>query len=145
MAGFDTRLATIAAAAKPESAYEDVVTDVIPIGLHNPPPTSEGSPEYSRLSMAADQPDPRVRTLAVGPFELTAHDIRDWCKQTNCSDLDELVADRRLRASTALAIRSKQFEVVLRTLEAGQAVNEGTLDRFIPADLQHVIASRAKR
>lgn len=144
MPAFDVNVKTATAAAEADAAH-DVITDVIPIGLHNPAPKSENAPEYSRLTMAAEQVDPDVRTLAVGPFELTAHDIRDWTKQVDCADLNELVSENRLYPATALAVRSKQFEVVLRSLEAGQLVNEDMLNRFIPADLQHVIASQSKK
>lgn len=113
----------------------DLPTEFIPVGVINPPPENE-DPAFFQVKTAADG-----KTLCVGPFDLTSRNIKNWSENLSINDLDDLVTRRQLKSTTALAVKSPQFETVLAQLEAGQKPSESMIKRFIPGDLQRVVAA----
>lgn len=91
---------------------------------------------YNQLSRAADG-----RTLVIGPFGLPARQIREFAAQTSDLQIDALVARQQLTASTAAILKSVEFSVVIELLENGQVLPEAAIKRFVPGDLQRVVAS----
>jgi hypothetical protein len=82
--------------------------------------------------------------MMVGPFQLTADQMRGWSQSISSSDLDDLVESRQIRPATALTVKSAQFQTMLKLLESGQTPSEDMVQRFIPGDLQRVIARSLK-
>ena len=113
-------------------------TETIPIGLHNPPPEKEEPYFYE----CGTRPDGKV---TVGPFELTADNIKAWSAKANSQKLDDLVSTRQIRPSTAMTVKSNQFEHVVSLIESGQKPSPEMIQRFIPGDLQRVIARDVQR
>jgi hypothetical protein len=109
--------------------------EYIPIGLFNPAPEKE-DPIFYQCSTAEDG-----KTLTVGPFDLTAAQIKQFINDVTLEQLDELVNVRQLRQSTAITAKSAQMQTVIGLLESGQKPDEAMVERFIPGDLQRVIAS----
>lgn len=91
---------------------------------------------YNQLSRAADG-----RTLVIGPFGLPAKQIREFAAQTSDLQIDALVARQQLTASTATILKSVEFSVVIELLENGQILPESAIKRFVPGDLQRMVAS----
>lgn len=110
--------------------------EFIPIGLFNPPPEKE-DPIFYACSTAADG-----KTITVGPFDLTAAQIKEWVASTTTEQLEELINLRQIRQSTAITVKSAQLQSVIGLLESGQKPSEAMVERLIPGDLQRVIASR---
>lgn len=108
-------------------------TEVIPIGLHNPPPEKEEPYFYECSHNAAGK-------VTVGPFDLTAENIKSWAAKANSDKLDDLVSTRQIRPSTAMTVKSSQFQHVVNLLESGQTPSPEMIQRFVPGDLQRVIA-----
>lgn len=113
-------------------------TETIPIGLHNPPPEKEEPYFYE----CGTRPDGKV---TVGPFELTADNIKAWSAKANSEKLDDLVSTRQIRPSTAITVKSNQFDHVVSLIESGQKPSPEMIQRFIPGDLQRVIAREVQR
>lgn len=110
--------------------------ETFPVGMFNKAPETE-EPFYYEVKTAADG-----RTVTIGPFDLTAAHIKKWAQTTTASDLNGLVERGALRASTALAVKSSQFNSILSAIESGQKPTEDLVKRFIPGDLQRVVARK---
>ena len=111
-------------------------SEVIPVGLINKAPETD-DPIYYRVAQGSDG-----KTMTVGPFNITAQQIRDWKDTKTSSDIDDLVQTHQLRTATALTIKSSQLDTVLDLLSSGQKPSESMIQRFIPGDLQRVIESK---
>lgn len=105
------------------------------IGQKNPPPETE-EPFYYEVN--ADEHG----ALTVGPFQLTAEHIKTWSASATPEELNALVERRQLRASTAQTVKSDELQGILRRLEAGEKLDADTIKKFIPGDLQRVIARK---
>ncbi len=112
--------------------------EVYPVGMFNDAPAAD-DPIYYSTSRAKDG-----KTMMVGPFQLTADQMRGWSQSISSSDLDDLVESRQIRPATALTVKSAQFQTMLKLLESGQTPSEDMVQRFIPGDLQRVIARNLK-
>jgi hypothetical protein len=110
----------------------------IPVGLRNAAPETDDAVFYS-VGTAGDG-----TTLAVGPFKLTAEDFKAFKASHSTQDLDALVDRRALRPSTALSVKSNQFDTILTMMESGQKPTEALVKRFLSGDLQRVIESEKR-
>lgn len=112
--------------------------EAYPVGMFNDAPASDDPTYYTTYRSTDGQ------TLVVGPFQLTVDQMRGWSQSVSFSDLDDLVAGRQIRSATALTVKSRQFKSMLKLLESGQAPPPEMVQRFIPGDLQRVIARSLK-
>lgn len=107
--------------------------EMIPIGLHNP----ASDKDHASFNVVHEND-------TVGPFHLTAEQFREFKKTHSSQKLDELVERHALRASTALCIKSGQFDNIVNLLEQGQKPSPDLVQRFLPGDLQRVIEAERR-
>lgn len=117
------------------SPHDILPIESFPVGFRSPLPEKE-EPYYYDVDRAADG------TMTVGPFEVGAAHIKTWLKGLAPNELQELVSARQLRQSTVVALQSDQFKVVLDLLESGQKPSPEMIERFVPGDLQRVVARK---
>lgn len=108
-------------------------TEVYPVGFFDKAPAVD-DPLYYQSKLSADG-----TTATVGPFELTANQIKAWASKQTSNDLNDLVERGQLRASTVITLKSAQFASILNLLNSGQTQPESTVRRFIPGDLQRAV------
>lgn len=123
-------------AAEHKSEHADnplLPIEEFPIGQKNPPPETE-EPFYYETN-ANDEGE-----LAVGPFGLTAEHIKAWSANKTPEELNALVEQRQLRPSTAQTVKSDAMQDILKRLDAGEMLDAETIKKFVPGDLQRVIA-----
>lgn len=111
-------------------------TEVYPVGLFDKAPAVD-DPLYYQTKLSADG-----RTATVGPFDLSATQIKNWASKQTSNDLNDLVERGQLRASTVITLKSAQFDSILNLLNSGQTPPSSTVQRFIPGDLQRVVYAK---
>lgn len=107
--------------------------EVYPVGMFDKQPETD-DPVYYQTSMAKDG-----KTVTVGPFDLTAQQIHDWAHNKSANDLDEMVSHGQLKPSTALTLKSAQFESMINLIDSGQQLPPNMIQRFVPGDLQRAV------
>lgn len=117
------------------SPHDILPIESFPVGFRNPLPEKE-EPYYYDVDRGRDG------TMTVGPFEISAAHIKTWLNGLATNELEELVGARQLRQSTVVAVQSDQFKVVLSMLESGQKPSPEMIERFVPGDLQRVVARK---
>lgn len=118
---------------KPPEAPKPVLECSLPVGVINGAPEKE-DPLYYQLSTNKDG------AMTLGPFDLTAQNLKSWADKVSLDDLNELVENNQIRPSTAMTVRSPMFKTIINMMAEGQKPGVDTLERFFPGDLQRVIA-----
>lgn len=91
--------------------------------------------DFTRLKSTGDG-----KPSKIGPFELTPGQIREWGRATTKDDLKSMVADGKLKESTAnMLLEGRHHQVVLEMLQYGQKITPDLLQRFVPQDLQQAV------
>jgi hypothetical protein len=83
-----------------------------------------------------------ARQLPGLAFELTAQQTKAWSSATTTGDLNELVEQRQLRPAAASEAKSGRFNRIISMIEAGQQPTADMIKRYIPGDLQRLIAKK---
>lgn len=109
----------------------------IPIGLISEIPELE-DPIFYQTSVSEDG-----KTQTLGPFELSAAHIREWRNSTDDLQIDQIVRNGQLRQSTAQMLKEGTFlDGILEMLETGYELSPSRIERFIPGDLQRLVAEK---